>query len=665
MNNLKNRSRAIEAQALEDRRMLVAFGTPWPDADSLSISFPADGTSVSGYGNELHTALDAIAQTQQWQEQILRAYQTWSIHADINVALSNDHGLDFGSRGLSVGDPRFGEFRIGAIPQGNTVANAVPFQAAAGTFSGDILLNSNLQFEYHDWQTDGAPENPSPDTFDLFSVALHESGNTLGLEDSSVESAVMFGQYSVPKGILTAEDIQQIQSLYGERSDPYESSDDGQITLATLLATPQGFDAGTDVIRTTGRLFDSSDVDFYRIEPLVGHDEVTIRIRTQGVSLLMSELAIVDASGQVLATSQADSVFANDHKIELSNLQNHSELYLRVGGANGHEVYAAGDYVLEVDYRSLAVQSLDAVQSAYDAGPDALFANFDLEDDELGANDTTPDAVTLTDVDGYVEASRYGIHSSVSDATDVDFWRIPAPAGDQGTLSVSLAGVGVDQPDLDIQILDADGQPVGAQGRLLADGTWKLQVAATNASQELLIRVSVDPSSDVQVGNYVATAEYGIASSELVDFGSGNLTSGIDDLYRWTVRKSKVFRFDLSAFGGEANEGVQIRIIDAYTNEVRLRLSARSGIDRSAMVWLMEGDYVLQVSAAGKAGTTVDSVGYVIAYDGISDDQSHEDDGDYDYESQDDATYGYYGNYYYYYYYYYHDNEPTDPSSPD
>ena len=134
-------------ESLESRRLLVAFGAPWPDARDLTISFPDDQVDVGGYENDIQSTLDQIATRQEWQELSLRAYQTWAIHADINVGLRNDHNVAFGSPGLTVGDPRFGEFRIGAFPQQGILASSVPFQAIAGTYSGDLLLNSNEQFQ--------------------------------------------------------------------------------------------------------------------------------------------------------------------------------------------------------------------------------------------------------------------------------------------------------------------------------------------------------------------------------------------------------------------------------------------------------------------------------------------------------------------------------------
>ncbi|MGI9470764.1 MAG: hypothetical protein ACR2NZ_04475, partial [Rubripirellula sp.] len=138
----RRRSATVDIERLESRDLLAAFGTPWPEPRDLQISFPADGVEVSNLSNDIAQTLDQIAEREAWQELVLRAYQTWAIHADINVGVRNDYDLGFGSPGLLTDDPRFGEFRIGSIPQTGLLASSLPFQTVAGTYSGDLLLNS-------------------------------------------------------------------------------------------------------------------------------------------------------------------------------------------------------------------------------------------------------------------------------------------------------------------------------------------------------------------------------------------------------------------------------------------------------------------------------------------------------------------------------------------
>ena len=651
----------VDLEQLESRKLLAAFGTPWPNPHSLTISFPEDGTRVETYSNVLREKFDTVAAREQWQELALRAFQTWSVHADINVGLRNDHGLEFGAPGLSTADPRFGDFRIGAIPQSGVVANVVPFQTVAGTYSGDILLNSNENFLYHEWADGVAPDstNQPADARDLFSVLLHESGNALGLADNNQrEWTVLFGSYTVPKGLLTQEDIDQIVELYGARRDPYEQTTNDELLLATIISTPLGFQPDSDVINTGGSLHGVTDVDYFHIVPLAGHDQATVRLKAAGISLLMSRVEVFDAGGQVIASGDATSIFDNDVVLQLSGLQNTSDIYIKVSGPT-QDVYSVGDYGLEIDYRPAAVQAADAVPGHYDAGVDSLFANFDLADGEIGENDSISAAAIPPEAAAFSPRSRYEFESSVSSADDLDYWKITAPSDVSGRLVVNLAGVGDSPAELRVRVVDASGEGVGAAGFLAPDGTWMLEVAQPQASQEYYLRVSVDSDSAVSVGNYIASAEFTTPASQMTQFVAGNLSSSIDEFFNWTTGESRLFRFDLSALGASNDEVVQLMIYDAETHEIKMVLGARSGVTRSGYAWLSEGTYIMRLHAMSRSGADVNGISYSVTVDGISDDQDPDNDPDDDddaytyYEYNQDTEIPPYTNYYYYYSYYY------------
>jgi hypothetical protein len=629
--------RAKSLETLESRRLLAAFETPWPEPRELTISFPADGAWIGSYASDLRSTFDQVAQRQQWEELALRAFQTWAIHADINVGLRNDHNIAFGTPGLTAGDPRFGDFRIGSFPQVGLLANSVPFQAVAGTYSGDVLLNSSVQYRYHDW-VDGQPPAPGallPDEFDLFSVLLHEAGNALGLDDRLEMETVMFGQYTVPKGILSADDIAAIQALYGARTDPYELFDNGQLQMATLLPAPSGFDPDTGVIGYRGSLVQGSDVDLYELIPVAGRDTVTIRLKAAGISLLKSRLEILDSTGTAIGAAQSVSVFDNDNLVEVSGLQAHAAVYVRVSALDAQDVYALGDYRLEVDYRSATAQAAAGAFANYDAGPDALFAGFGLIDGESGENDTVSTADALVAA-AYHPGTRYEHTSSVSAGADIDAWKITAPAQIHGRLIISLAAIGLSAPQLRIQVVDAAGVPVGAAGWLRPDGTWALEVGQPQANQDYWISISVDPNSAVSVGNYVVTAEFATPAPQMNDFVESDLAFTEDLFLRWTAGKTKLFRFDLGAIGGSPGDFVKLTIYDAHTQEMRLVIETPSNITRTALVWLNQGEYILRFSAQSDGDGQVPSIHFFLTGDGVSDDQDdydlnpEEGQGDYD-----------------------------------
>ena len=621
----RQRSTSVDVESLELRRLLVAFGTPWPDSRDLAISIPSDGVEVGRYDNNLSQTLDQVAARDDWEELVIRAYQTWTIHADINIGLRNDFDMDFGAPGLMTSDPRFGEFRIGAFPQEGLLANSLPFQTLAGTYSGDLLLNSNEQFTYHDWANDLGPDPASLGELDrdLFSLLLHEAGNTLGLEDSESEDSVMFRQYTVPKGVLTQEDITRIQDLYGHRTDPFEANPNEDIATSTLMPTPVGFDASQHVIRTRGSLLSGSDVDVYELTPESGHDSVTLKLKARGISLLLSDLQVFDSSGQILASSVAPRVTDNDHHLEITGLSDQSPIYIQVAATDPQDVYAVGDYELVVDYRDQATQDADLVLAGHRVGPESLFTNFDLVDNESDLNETKPTATSLSSQP--FDSGRFEAQGAIASAGDVDWYKVKAPATESTRLLVSVAGVGQDAAAVQVNIVGENGENVGATGRLHHDGTWELEVTQPIAGADYYLRISVDPNSTASsVGNYVTTAHFETPNAQMNQLAAGDVTSEVDEYIRWTAGVTKLYRFDFNVEGANEGDGAYLAIYDAHTREIRMLVRAEAGQTRNALAWLQQGDYILRFTVFSDDPQTTSTVNYSLLAEGLSDDQDED-----------------------------------------
>lgn len=222
------KTRRFTLEQLEGRLLLSAAAPVWPDAQALTISFAPDGTSVLGTTSSLFATLNAKASTATWETAILNAFRVWAESADINLTLVTDSGAPFGTPGAPQGDPRFGDIRIGAAPLGSTdVATTQPFSYTGSTWSGDVLLNSSMNFSVAG----------GPGLYDLFTVVMHEAGHSFGLPDNDDPTSVMYGTYTGPRTGLSASDVQNIQSLYGPR--PASSP-----TPPALTTTPVAPDAG-------------------------------------------------------------------------------------------------------------------------------------------------------------------------------------------------------------------------------------------------------------------------------------------------------------------------------------------------------------------------------------------------------------------------------------
>src|ERR1700674_3033016 len=110
------KSRKPTVEQLEDRLTPATWGIAWPNPGHLTVSFVPDGTQVSGYHSNLFQTLGAAAPTSAWEDEILRALQTWAVNANINIGVVADGGQPLGASGAIQGDPRFGDIRIAMAP---------------------------------------------------------------------------------------------------------------------------------------------------------------------------------------------------------------------------------------------------------------------------------------------------------------------------------------------------------------------------------------------------------------------------------------------------------------------------------------------------------------------------------------------------------------------
>src|SRR5262249_37862258 len=110
------RLRLLRLEVLEDRTVPAVYGIPWSDPRHLTLSFVPDGTAIVGHTSNLFGALDAQMPTASWEGEILKAVQAWVVNANLSVGVVPDGGQPFGTSGLTQGDPRFGDIRIGAQP---------------------------------------------------------------------------------------------------------------------------------------------------------------------------------------------------------------------------------------------------------------------------------------------------------------------------------------------------------------------------------------------------------------------------------------------------------------------------------------------------------------------------------------------------------------------
>lgn len=595
------RPRRPQFEALEVRETPATFGAPWTDAPHLSLSFAPDGTPIAGHVSSLFQTLDAGRPTADWQRELLRAFQTWAIQANINIGVAPDSGLALGVAGPAQHDARFGDIRIGAQPMASDALSvSVPYDPAiSGTLSGDVLLNSTAGLA---------------SSVDLFAVALHEAGHVFGLEHSADPASVMFSHLN-PNTTLTAGDIRALQALYGTRSpDAFEgSSGNDTINRASQIPIPGSYTGHTPLV-AFGDVTTRGDADVFALPVLNDYSgPVTLRLRSAGISLLAPELSVVDANGAVVASVASSNLgFGDDVTLHLPSLSSRSRLFLRVEGATGDE-FGIGAYGLAVTYdgtSTVPAANLDAVLKSDRAGlnpNDLALLLLDpsgaLVQDDHHKDDDVAAAVRLDTTPGFAQFTHYEAIGSISDAGDVDTYRIRAAKPDAGQPVVLTAIVhALDDSGIAPRIALLDGElltPVPARVLANGDGTFTIQATGLKDGGNYYLRVSSGPGG--AVGNYSLLVDFGRVPSAVVPFGSGTLTSAAPEQdFDFFVARSGLFQFLLTAgTGAPAGTTVETTVADA-AGLVRLTLNADQGDTASAAaIFLTPGQYAIRVRATG------------------------------------------------------------------
>lgn len=619
------RPRSLTLEPLEDRTTPSVYGIPWLDPGRLTLSFAPDGTQIVGHTSDLFATLNATLDTPVWQREILRAFQTWATQANLNVSVKADGGQPFGSPGQLQHDPRFGDIRVGAHPMSlDVLAVSVPHDPfLLNTLAGDVFLNSAYTFSGSN----------------LFPILLHEAGHVLGLEHSSDADSVMYSHFN-DRTALTAGDVDALRALYGARAPDLHEGHTGNETFGTAArirhpARPRGPYNGSTPLVLFGDITAATDVDMYSVQPPNNYSgPVTFRVQTAGISALAPRLTVYNAAGQALGEASSTDPFGAVLSVTLPSVQRNATYYAKAQSASG-DIFGIGGYGLAVTFNANLLTSLTALdqvlRSPYETLSaeeiDSLFLDptHTFFNDDHHTNDTFSRATPLNPRPGLGINPNQEYLASLSDATDVDFYRLnlnPAHYGEVSVMTVSLWGISSNGVLPRAAIYQANHDPVPAQVLVNGNGTYTIQAPLSHPGGVYYLRVFAPAQAEDRVGNYSLRIYFGNREAELTTFAAGTLSSTTPEQYGTLyVARSQLFQFVLSAdaFGVPADARVNMTIYDSQGAEVFRLVAGVGGPVSGPSLFLTPGAYTVRFSVQSPSGGAIPPLRFLLRGAGLSD----------------------------------------------
>jgi hypothetical protein len=392
---VKTRTRASRPalEGLEDRLLLyAALGDQWIYSSRITYSFMPDGTSVGGVPSALFQTLNANYPTATWQKQIEQAASLWEGAANANLALVSDGGQAVGCSGAQQGDPRFGDIRIGAVPlpSGVLAETFLPPPANGGTDAGDIVLNSNIS-----WQINS--------NYDLQTVVAHEIGHALGLGESSVSTAVMYGTYNAIKQALTSDDIAGIQSIYGApQFDQFNNNGSHNSSVFTAANITSYITSNAQIAIPSLDITTAGQAEWFKVTvPSNTTGTMTVTAQSSNLSSLAPSLAVYTSSLCLVGQVSAPNTFGATISVS-SNVTAGQTYYYRVTAAGGPG--SIGGYGLLANFGNQTQSPIPPPNTYVPSQPDQ--GGGSLNTATLGGNGVGLTTIgNLTDWAGYMFAS--------------------------------------------------------------------------------------------------------------------------------------------------------------------------------------------------------------------------------------------------------------------